>query len=251
MSIVHEPLRLTSSNLFVGAVKRRPEKVERSLVRLIGRSHVVGINESSEADRILRNVERETGCHVYRGHGRSGQEKLGLLVSQHVENVRFHSHRLTRDNAYVGPGAGPSRTTKWLHVTCFRREGRRYAVGVVHLLASQYMPLRAWHTRRMTREVRKVMRGYAERGFIVAILGDLNNTPGSRLLQPLYRIGRSAQQSRLGPKPTHGRHLPKRGRAIDDVIVSRRLRIADFQTIPTPSDHMAVSVTAEHRKRKP
>lgn len=244
-------IRLASSNLFVGAVKRRPEKVAASLIRMARRHNVIGINEASEADRLLEHVEKVTHWKVYRGRGRSGQEKLGLLVSPDAKGVRFHSHRLTKENAYVGPGAGPSKTTKWMHVATFHLNGDPYAVAVVHLLASQYMPLRAWHTLRMTRRIRRIMRECARQGYAVSVMGDLNNTPGARLLRALYRIGESAQRSALGPKPTHGKRLPHRGRAIDDIIVGRRQVITDFRTIRTPSDHMAVSVTAEHRKRKP
>lgn len=245
------PLLVATSNLFVGAVKRRPRRVRKALVHAVATHHVVLCQETGEADEILRDVRRDTDCHVYQGAGKSGQEKMTILVAagRGIRGVGFRSHRLTRTDRVVGIGAGPSRTTKWLHVATFTYGGDRYAAIDMHQLASQYRPLRKAVARRMSTKAAKIVRDYQARGFHVILGGDLNNTPGAWTLQPLYGPLRSGQRRR-GPIPTHGKHLPRRGRAIDDLLWTRDLRCVHFEALATPSDHQLVSASFVPRGRR-
>ena len=107
--------------------------------------------------------------------------------------------RLLSKAQYAGPGAGPSRVgTKHLVGGRWRIGGQSISVGCVHLVASQWQPLRLALA---IRQVLQIVAWVKARKSHVLVLGDFNATPGSPTLLPLRRIG--MRRAKTGP--THGK----------------------------------------------
>jgi len=210
-------LTIGTHNLSVAAVKRQPERLLRDVIRLMGECDVLLVQEAGQGRALVERAAAAVGGTAYFGEGKPGQDADPIIVRKGI-TVSFAAHPLTGPTKVGQAGAGPSVLhAKTMLVARFRVGPDRVRVANVHASPSTYLPVRWLLVRRQFRRAAASLKRGRD-GVIDFLGGDLNQVPGSRLLNPLRRIGLRSSQRALGELPTMGR------RAIDDVLYTPEVR---------------------------
>jgi hypothetical protein len=239
-------LYIATYNLYVGAVKRHPDKVLRDLEFLTSHNHIVLLQEAGQADKILSKADRLFGVSRWAGEGDATDHTQ--VMYRNSMNFRRGFSRPITGPTFVGPGgAGGHNGTverKDLNVAVFGFNGRRINAASYHGVPSIYIPARAQLARKQvsrTAEIVDDMPG------ITIVGGDWNMEPDNDILKPMERAGMRSAQKRFGPMPTHGR------RSIDDIRWSfnpEKVSPVKAETHPGVSDHDSFMVQMNVHSRK-
>jgi endonuclease/exonuclease/phosphatase (EEP) superfamily protein YafD len=235
-------LTVGALNCSVAAAKHHPDRLLADLTALMRDCDVVLMEEAGQAGHIVEQAAKAAGMGAWFGSGKPGQASTPVAITNRAGLVWFEATALTRKGLFVGKGAGPDHAkAKWLMAAMFELDGEQYAVGCVHLTASQQFSLRALAAMMQARRAANALRKHHGRHRVLG--GDLNAIPGARTLRPLRRFLRSTQK-RLGIKATHGH------RSIDDVYIDKTLRAVSHETRETVSDHRAYVVVLESKEHR-
>lgn len=232
-------------NLFVGAVKHKPEKVLADIGRYLSNADFLVVEEAGEAEKILHKAAQKYDVFIYDGFGLKGQGATAIISKRAPRKSK--SFPLTQATHVGQSGAGPSvLKPKWYQTSLFRIYGRAVWIGVLHTAPSIYIHIREMLALEATQDAAKATTTI--RGLKV-IGGDYNSEPDHRVRNPLEREGLVSSQNELGWINT------MENRCIDDqhyskkwkkgAKVGNKIRAVKHWTMEGSTDHRAYFVEYE------
>lgn len=211
-----------------------PGGTAADLAGLIRRSDAIALQEAGDQQRMIARV-------LPRHWGLSRSEKpyqVLIYNKRKLRLIRTVEYFLTPATNVGDAGAGgPWQGQKRIVGGHFRHPatGRRFSLGCVHLVPTQYIPIRS---RLALRQTARIADWTARRRGLTMVAGDYNADPSSSVFNAMRRVGLVNDHGVLGKVGTF-----RDGRALDHVWYEprpRRFRPVDHVTIPTASDHRAL-----------
>jgi endonuclease/exonuclease/phosphatase (EEP) superfamily protein YafD len=175
---------------------KSPETLRAQLDRLLDlRPAVLGLQEVSDRQTLLKNAARAGGYRLFHPERRLGKAHNAILVRRNVTVLASGVTLLTEparvEDATPGTGDGNIAARKWVNWVRIKTDGLRWTAGVVHLVPSAER-LGGLTRKHHLKQVARCAEWWKNVKVEPLLMGDFNATLGHRynLLEKLRMVAK-------------------------------------------------------------